>query len=158
MVLGMIFVKVLAIGRTLVHLQELFREPKLGYSLVSLNPFGGRSLFQVQSNFKIEESTIQLINTTALLFFQILIPHMQSGAAKEIRGSMNSLISKVYRRTASSDNEERGSYSSELWKKAFKDACERICPVRAGGHECGCLRFLSKLVLAGTLSFNVYFA
>lgn len=80
---------------------------------------------------------------------------MQSGAAKEIRGSMNSLTSKVYR-TASSNNEQRGSYSSELWKKAFKDACERICPVRAGGHECGCLRFLSKLVLAGKLSFNVF--
>ncbi|CAN4079115.1 unnamed protein product [Withania somnifera] len=81
------------------------------------------------------------------IWWQTLTPHMQSGAAKEIRESMNSLISKVYRRTASSDNEERGSYSSELWKKAFKDACERICPVRAGGHECGCLRFLSKLIM-----------
>ncbi|KAJ8546424.1 hypothetical protein K7X08_019007 [Anisodus acutangulus] len=81
------------------------------------------------------------------IWWQILTPHMQSGAAKEIRESMNSSISKVYRRTTSSDNEERGSYSSELWKKAFKDACERICPVRAGGHECGCLRFLSKLIM-----------
>ncbi|KAK4346205.1 hypothetical protein RND71_032544 [Anisodus tanguticus] len=81
------------------------------------------------------------------IWWQTLTPHMQSGAAKEIRESMNSSISKVYRRTTSSDNEERGSYSSELWKKAFKDACERICPVRAGGHECGCLRFLSKLIM-----------
>ncbi|XP_055803205.1 uncharacterized protein LOC129872296 [Solanum dulcamara] len=81
------------------------------------------------------------------IWWQTLTPHMQSGAAKEIRESMHSLISKVYRRTASSDNEERGSYSSELWKKAFKDACERICPVRAGGHSCGCLRFLSKLIM-----------
>ncbi|KAM3364083.1 hypothetical protein P3S68_018937 [Capsicum galapagoense] len=81
------------------------------------------------------------------IWWQTLTPHMQSGAAKEIRGSMNSLSSKVYRRTASSNNEQRGSYSSELWKKAFKDACERICPVRAGGHECGCLRFLSKLIM-----------
>ncbi|PHT92029.1 hypothetical protein T459_07142 [Capsicum annuum] len=80
------------------------------------------------------------------IWWQTLTPHMQSGAAKEIRGSMNSLTSKVYR-TASSNNEQRGSYSSELWKKAFKDACERICPVRAGGHECGCLRFLSKLIM-----------
>lgn len=82
---------------------------------------------------------------------------MQSGAAKEIREIMSSLINNVHRRKASSDNEERGSFSSELWKKAFKDACERICPVRAGGHECGCLHFLSKLVLAGTLSFNIKF-
>ncbi|CAN4082301.1 unnamed protein product [Withania somnifera] len=81
------------------------------------------------------------------IWWQTLTPHMQSGAAKQIRGSMNSLISKVYKRTGSSGNEERGSYSSELWKKAFKDACERICPVRAGGHECGCLRFISKLIM-----------
>ncbi|KAK4712686.1 hypothetical protein R3W88_007199 [Solanum pinnatisectum] len=81
------------------------------------------------------------------IWWQTLTPHMQSGAAKKNRESMNSLISKVYRRTASSYNEEHGSYSSELWKKAFKDACERICPVRAGGHECGCLRFLSKLIM-----------
>ncbi|XP_060191746.1 uncharacterized protein LOC132621478 [Lycium barbarum] len=81
------------------------------------------------------------------IWWQTLTPHMQSGAAKEIRESMNSLISKVYRRTASSDNEERGSYSSQLWKKAFKDACERICPVRAGGHECGCMHFLPKLIM-----------
>ncbi|OIT05959.1 PREDICTED: uncharacterized protein LOC109207238 [Nicotiana attenuata] len=81
------------------------------------------------------------------IWWQTLTPHMQSGAAKEIRESMSSLISNVHRRTASSDNEERGSFSSELWKKAFKDACERICPVRAGGHECGCLHFLSKLIM-----------
>ncbi|MCE3050801.1 hypothetical protein HAX54_048198 [Datura stramonium] len=86
------------------------------------------------------------------IWWQTLTPHMQSGAAKEIRESMNSLKTNVYRRTTSSDSEVHGSYSSELWKKAFKDACERICPVRAGGHECGCLRFLSKLIMEQCVS------
>ena len=38
------------------------------------------------------------------------------------------------------------SFSIDLWKKAFKDASERLCPVRAGGHQCGCLPMLPKLV------------
>lgn len=41
---------------------------------------------------------------------------------------------------------QQGSFSIELWKKAFKDACERLCPTRAGGHECGCLPVLPRLV------------
>lgn len=77
---------------------------------------------------------------------------MQSGAAKEIRRSMDSDSSKLYRRTSSSIDQQQGNFSLELWEKAFKDACERICPVRAGGHECGCLPVLSKLVLLTPLS------
>ncbi|XP_078434764.1 EEIG1/EHBP1 protein amino-terminal domain protein [Wolffia australiana] len=34
-----------------------------------------------------------------------------------------------------------------LWREAFKDACERLCPVRANGHECGCLPTLPKLIM-----------
>lgn len=34
---------------------------------------------------------------------------------------------------------EHASFSMELWKKAFKDACEQLCPIRSAGHECGCL-------------------
>lgn len=70
---------------------------------------------------------------------------MQSGAAKAIRRSMESDSSKL--RTSSSIDQQQGNFSLELWEKAFKDACERICPVRAGGHECGCLPVLSKLVI-----------
>ncbi|KAF3780672.1 hypothetical protein EJ110_NYTH32311 [Nymphaea thermarum] len=40
-----------------------------------------------------------------------------------------------------------GSFSISLWKKAFQDAFERLCPVRAAGHECGCLPLLAKLVM-----------
>lgn len=41
---------------------------------------------------------------------------------------------------------EQASFSIELWKKAFKDACERLCPIQAGGHECGCLSALVIMV------------
>ncbi|KAL8475281.1 hypothetical protein ACS0TY_028096 [Phlomoides rotata] len=81
------------------------------------------------------------------LWWQTFTPHMQSAAAKAIRRSMNSDSSKLYRRTSSSIDQQQGNCSLELWEKAFKDACERICPVRAGGHECGCLPVLSKLIM-----------
>ncbi|KAK6155279.1 hypothetical protein DH2020_009527 [Rehmannia glutinosa] len=81
------------------------------------------------------------------LWWQTFIPHMQSGAAKAIRRSMTSDSSKLYRRTSSSIDQQQGNFSVELWKKAFGDACERICPARAGGHDCGCLPVLSKLIM-----------
>jgi hypothetical protein len=43
-------------------------------------------------------------------------------------------------------DQEQDNFAIDLWKKAFRDACERLCPVRAGGHECGCLPVLSRLV------------
>nr|GMC46281.1 uncharacterized protein LOC109149986 [Ipomoea batatas] len=77
------------------------------------------------------------------IWWQTFTPHMQSGAAT----SLDSEISKIYQRTSSSCSEEPENFSLELWKKAFRDAYERICPVRAGGHECGCLHLLSKLIM-----------
>ena len=71
---------------------------------------------------------------------------MQSAAAKAIQRSVSSDMSKIYRRTSGSGDQEQGNFSLELWKKAFREACERICPVRAGGHECGCLPVLARLV------------
>lgn len=41
---------------------------------------------------------------------------------------------------------EQASFSVELWKKAFKDTCERLCPIQAGGNECGCLSAVVILV------------
>lgn len=72
---------------------------------------------------------------------------MQSVDAKEIDKNNGSGLRKSYSRTSSSgDQEEQGTYSLDLWKKAFRDAFERLCPVRAGGHECGCLHMLARLV------------
>nr|CAB3453771.1 unnamed protein product [Digitaria exilis] len=44
-------------------------------------------------------------------------------------------------------DQQHGNFSIDLWKTAFRDAFSRICPLRAGGHECGCLPVLAKLVM-----------
>ncbi|KAK6128281.1 hypothetical protein DH2020_037979 [Rehmannia glutinosa] len=71
----------------------------------------------------------------------------QSGNAKDFHSSLDSESSILYHRTSSSINQQQGNFSLELWKKAFRDACERICPVRAGGHDCGCLPVLSRVIM-----------
>lgn len=52
---------------------------------------------------------------------------------------------KNYRKQSSLGDQQQANISIEIWKKAFEDACERLCPVRAAGHECGCLPKLAKL-------------
>ncbi|KAK6149187.1 hypothetical protein DH2020_016712 [Rehmannia glutinosa] len=42
---------------------------------------------------------------------------------------------------------KQGNFSINLWKNAFHDALKRLCPVRAGGHECGCLPVLARKVM-----------
>ncbi|KAL8229091.1 hypothetical protein R6Q57_013991 [Mikania cordata] len=68
------------------------------------------------------------------IWWQTLAPYMQSAVTKGI--IVDSESSKLCQTTT----------SLELWKMAFKDVYERICPVRAAGHSCGCLSVLSMLV------------
>lgn len=75
---------------------------------------------------------------------QIFTPHMQRTVAKTSGGSVSSNSKKGSRHGCG--DEEPGSFSIDLWEKAFRDACERLCPVRAEGHECGCLSMLAKMV------------
>lgn len=87
------------------------------------------------------------------VWWQTLTPHMQSAAVK------GSSSRKASGRRNGLGDQEQGNFSIELWKKAFKDACERLCPVRAGGHECGCLPVLAKLVmeqLVGRLDVSMF--
>ncbi|XP_015893735.3 uncharacterized protein LOC107427853 [Ziziphus jujuba] len=81
------------------------------------------------------------------IWWQTLTPHMQSVPAKVIDKDIDSGSVKSYSRSSSSCDQEQGSMSLDLWKKAFKDAYERLCPVRAGGHDCGCLPELARLVM-----------
>ncbi|XVE67731.1 hypothetical protein DITRI_Ditri09bG0012100 [Diplodiscus trichospermus] len=81
------------------------------------------------------------------VWWQTLTPHMQLAASKEIDGDMGSGSSKSLGRISSSSDQDQLNFSLDHWKKAFKDACERLCPVRAAGHECGCLRLLSRLIM-----------
>jgi len=81
-----------------------------------------------------------------MVLHQTLTPHMQAAATKEIAQLDSSGSKKNLGRTSRLVHEDQGNISLEHWKKAFKDACERLCPVRAGGHECGCLPVLARLV------------
>ncbi|KAG4395363.1 hypothetical protein AAZX31_20G194600 [Glycine max] len=80
------------------------------------------------------------------VWWQTLTPYMQSAAAK------NSSSRKAYERRYRVGDQDQGSFSIDLWKRAFKDACERICPLRAGGHECGCLLVIARLVMEQLVS------
>ncbi|XP_021740922.1 uncharacterized protein LOC110707224 isoform X1 [Chenopodium quinoa] len=44
-------------------------------------------------------------------------------------------------------DQQQGTFSIELWRNAFQGAFERLCPVRAAGHECGCLPVLARMVM-----------
>lgn len=81
------------------------------------------------------------------VWWQTLTPHMQSSAAKVLDKSITVTSRNKYTRASSSNDQEQVNLSLELWKNAFKDACERLCPVRGGGHECGCLPVLAKLIM-----------
>ncbi|GMI70833.1 hypothetical protein HRI_000752600 [Hibiscus trionum] len=80
------------------------------------------------------------------VWWQTLTPYMQSAAAK------SSSSRKTSGRRHGLGDQDQGNFSVELWKKAFKDACERLCPLRACGHECGCLAVLAKLVMEQLVS------
>ncbi|CAI8603120.1 unnamed protein product [Vicia faba] len=75
------------------------------------------------------------------VWWQTLTPYMQSAAAK------SSSSMKTYGKRYTIGDHDQGNFSIDLWKRAFKDACERLCPLRAGGLECGCLHVISRMVM-----------
>ncbi|XP_047314124.1 uncharacterized protein LOC124917895 isoform X2 [Impatiens glandulifera] len=82
------------------------------------------------------------------IWWQTLTPHMQPAAVKVANTIPVSDKKKTFgRNSKSGDEQQQINFSLELWKKAFKDACDRLCPLRAGGHECGCLPVLGKLIM-----------
>eukprot|EP00268_Persea_americana_P064193 TRINITY_DN841_c0_g1_i1.p1 TRINITY_DN841_c0_g1~~TRINITY_DN841_c0_g1_i1.p1 ORF type:complete len:1154 (-),score=289.59 TRINITY_DN841_c0_g1_i1:304-3765(-) len=81
------------------------------------------------------------------VWWQTLTPHMQSATQVGSEDKLGSFSRISYGKKPSMSEQQQGNFSINHWKKAFKDACERICPVRAGGHECGCLPMLARLVM-----------
>lgn len=77
------------------------------------------------------------------IWLQILTPPMQSFASND----MNNILNNLDTRTSHVGNIDQYNYSLEIWKKALSDAYERICPIRAERHKCGCLHMISKLIL-----------
>ncbi|WVZ89969.1 hypothetical protein U9M48_036314 [Paspalum notatum var. saurae] len=80
------------------------------------------------------------------LWWQTVTPHMQSA---HITGDFKSSPNpkKSYGRITVVGNQQQATISMEIWKNSFKEASEKLCPVRAAGHECGCLPMLTKLVM-----------
>ncbi|KZV46301.1 hypothetical protein F511_22207 [Dorcoceras hygrometricum] len=76
------------------------------------------------------------------IWWQTLTPNMQSPGAD----STTSRTSERFLGPALGD-QQQGNFSINLWINAFQDALKRLCPVRAEGHECGCLRVLARKVL-----------
>ncbi|CAK8541127.1 unnamed protein product [Lathyrus sativus] len=81
------------------------------------------------------------------IWWQSLTPHMQLVDAKITHNGVSSVISKSLTKMSSLHGQDTGNLSLDIWKNAFKESCERICPVRALGHECGCLSVLPRLVM-----------
>ncbi|KAG5082865.1 hypothetical protein JHK84_052903 [Glycine max] len=77
------------------------------------------------------------------IWWQSLTPHMQLADAKATCKDS----AKNYKNMSSSCDQEQGNLSLGIWKNAFREACERLCPIRAGGHECGCLSVLPRLIM-----------
>ncbi|KAL8140379.1 hypothetical protein V2J09_006400 [Rumex salicifolius] len=78
------------------------------------------------------------------LWWQSFTPHMQTIPAKK-KGRQAARKTRAWR--FGLGDQEQGTFSIRLWKKAFQDAWERLCPLRAAGHDCGCLPMLSKSVM-----------
>ncbi|WCJ33938.1 hypothetical protein M5689_015269 [Euphorbia peplus] len=76
------------------------------------------------------------------VWWQALTPHMQSPT-----GALSSNKSFGRLSGPALGNQQQGSLSINLWKNAFRDASQRLCPVRAGGHDCGCLPVIARLVM-----------
>ncbi|XP_057721074.1 uncharacterized protein LOC130935378 isoform X1 [Arachis stenosperma] len=75
------------------------------------------------------------------VWWQALTPYMQS----PVGDSSNKFIGRLW--GPSLGDQKQGSFSMNLWRNAFQDAFQRLCPVRAGGHECGCLPVLARMVM-----------
>ncbi|CDY53495.1 BnaC04g02610D [Brassica napus] len=52
----------------------------------------------------------------------------------------------------SNSSEKQGAFSISLWNSAFREALQRLCPVRGAGHECGCLPVLARMVMEKCIS------
>ncbi|KAK9069217.1 hypothetical protein SSX86_013333 [Deinandra increscens subsp. villosa] len=76
------------------------------------------------------------------IWWQTLTPKMQSlGDDTNANQSIGKLLGPT------SGNQQQGNFSINLWRIAFHDAFKRLCPVRAGGHDCGCLPVLARMVM-----------
>ncbi|CBI29891.3 unnamed protein product, partial [Vitis vinifera] len=81
------------------------------------------------------------------VWWQTLTPHMQPPVKDSYtKKTIERLLGPAL------GDQQQGSFSINLWKNAFQDAFQRLCPVRAGGHECGCLPVIARMVMEQCVS------
>ncbi|XP_072980290.1 uncharacterized protein [Typha angustifolia] len=85
------------------------------------------------------------------IWWQTFTPQMQS-TTESNEPKIRSHMKKSYGKALTTPDQEHANFSMEIWKKAFKDASERLCPLRAGRHQCGCLPILPRLVMEQCIS------
>ncbi|CAA7057080.1 unnamed protein product [Microthlaspi erraticum] len=76
------------------------------------------------------------------VWWQVFTPHMQSPESDSSADKSNEKLLGP-----SLGDEKQGTFSISLWKSAFRDALQRLCPMRGAGHECGCLPLLATMVM-----------
>ncbi|CAK8533137.1 unnamed protein product [Lathyrus sativus] len=81
------------------------------------------------------------------IWWQTLTPHMQHVDSNITNKEVASTSRKSYQTVSSSCDQDKSNLSLDIWKNAFKETFERLCPIRAGGHECGCLPMLPRLIM-----------
>ncbi|KAH7854766.1 hypothetical protein Vadar_017553 [Vaccinium darrowii] len=81
------------------------------------------------------------------IWWQTLTPKMQSPVEES---SKNKNFGRLLGPPLG--DQHQGNFSVNLWKNAFEDAFKRLCPVRAGGNECGCLPVLARMVMEQCVS------
>lgn len=75
------------------------------------------------------------------VWWQALTPYMQSSVGDSCSNkSAGRLLGPAL------GDHNQGNFSINLWRNAFQDAFQRLCPLRAGGHECGCLPVMARMV------------
>ncbi|XP_031248019.1 uncharacterized protein LOC116105747 [Pistacia vera] len=74
------------------------------------------------------------------VWWQVLTPYMQSPSLTTNKNTGKLLGPAL-------GDQQQGSFSINLWRNAFQEAHQRLCPVRAGGHACGCLPVLARIVM-----------
>ncbi|KAK4754851.1 hypothetical protein SAY87_008608 [Trapa incisa] len=89
--------------------------------------------------------------TVESIWWQTLTPHMQCNRG-EARNRIISPSSKNCSKEMHMDDQDEENLLTDHWKKAFEDALKRLCPVRAAGHECGCLPMLPRLIMEQCVS------
>lgn len=81
------------------------------------------------------------------IWWQTLTPNMQPRADDPMTSkSVGRLLGPAL------GDQQQGNFSVNLWKHAFQEVLKRLCPVRAGSHECGCLPVLARRVIEHCVS------